>query len=67
MILHKLFAVPAQYVISMDVNITDDLPSIQVLHSGQHVTIILNKNKDNTINAVFNRLHAIVHRSVFSQ
>lgn len=61
MTLHKSFAVPALITglflpgisLALDVNITADLPSVQVLHNGQKVTIMRNQNPDNSINPAF--------------
>lgn len=39
--------------LALDVNITADLPSVQVLHNGQKVTIMRNQNQDNSINPAF--------------
>ncbi|MHB1291277.1 MAG: rhodanese-like domain-containing protein [Sulfuricella sp.] len=39
--------------LALDVNITADLPSVQVLHNGQRVTIMRNQNQDNSINPAF--------------
>ncbi len=39
--------------LALDVNITSDLPSVQVLHNGQKVTIMRNQDEDNTINPVY--------------
>lgn len=39
--------------LALDVNITADLPSVQVLHNGQKVTIMRNQNEDNSINPAF--------------
>jgi len=63
MTLHKLFAVTALITglflpglsLALDVNITADLPSVQVLHNGQKVTIMRNQNQDNWINPAFAR------------
>ena len=38
---------------ALEVNITADLPSVQVLHNGQKVTIMRNQNPDNSINPAY--------------
>ena len=61
MTLHKSFAVPALIAgvflpgmpLALEVNITADLPSVQVLHNGQKVTVMRNQNPDNSINPAF--------------
>jgi len=63
MLHHKTLAVTALITalispgisLAMDVNITADLPSVQVLHNGQKVTIMRNQNQDNRINPAFAR------------
>lgn len=39
--------------LALEVNITADLPSVQVLHNGQKVTIMRNQNQDNSINPAY--------------
>lgn len=39
--------------LALDVNITADLPSVQVLHDGRKVTVMRNQNEDNSINPAF--------------
>jgi len=39
--------------LALDVNITTDLSSVEVLHNGQKVTIMRNQNQDNRINSAF--------------
>ena len=39
--------------LALDVNITADLPSVQVLHNGQKITIMRNQNLDNSINPAY--------------
>ncbi len=39
--------------LALEINITADLPSVQVLHNGQKVTIMRNQNQDNSINPAF--------------
>ncbi|MCL4470250.1 MAG: rhodanese-like domain-containing protein [Gammaproteobacteria bacterium] len=39
--------------LALEVNITADLPSVQVSHNGQKVTIMRNQNQDNSINPAF--------------
>jgi len=63
MTLHKSFAVIALITglllsgmsLALDVKITADLPSVQVLHNGQKVTIMRNQNLNNRINPIFAR------------
>ena len=58
---YKTFAVTALITglylpgisLALDVNITANLPSVQVLHNGQKVTIMRNQNQDNSINPAF--------------
>lgn len=38
---------------ALDVNITADMPSVEVLHNGQKVVIQRNQNQDNNINPAF--------------
>jgi rhodanese-related sulfurtransferase len=38
---------------ALDVNIAADLPSVDVMHKGQKVTIQRNQNENNTVNAAF--------------
>jgi len=40
---------------ALDVNITADLASVEVMHNGQTVTIMRSQNQDNTINPAFAR------------
>lgn len=61
MTLHKSFAVTVLIAglflpgvsSALEVNITADLPSVQVLHKGREVTIMRNQNPDNSINPAF--------------
>lgn len=61
MTLHKSFASTILIVsltspgmsMALDVNITADLPSIQVLHNGRKVTIMRNQDQNNRINPTF--------------
>jgi rhodanese-related sulfurtransferase len=61
MTLHKSFTVTTLITnlflsgtsLALDVNITADLPSVQVLHNGQEITIMRNQNQDNRINPTF--------------
>lgn len=63
MALRKSFAVTALIAglflpgmsLALEVNITADQPSVQVLHNGQKVTIMRNQNQDNSINPAFAR------------
>jgi rhodanese-related sulfurtransferase len=38
---------------ALDVNITPDMPSVDVMHGGQNVTIMRNQNQDNNVNPAF--------------
>jgi rhodanese-related sulfurtransferase len=38
---------------ALDVNITADLPSVEVMHGGQKATIMRNQNPDNNVNPAF--------------
>lgn len=38
---------------ALDVNITADIPSVDVMHGGQKVTIMRNQNQNNTLNPDF--------------
>src|SRR3990170_4368816 len=40
---------------SLEVNITADLPSVDVLHHGRKVTIMRNQNQSNSVNPEFAR------------
>jgi rhodanese-related sulfurtransferase len=59
--LHALFAASALFTAlampttasALDVNIAADLPSVDVMHGGQKVTIMRNQNQNNTVNADF--------------
>lgn len=59
--LHKYFTVAALIAslfmpgisLALDVNISADLPSIQVLHNGQKITIMRNQNLENSINPAY--------------
>lgn len=59
--LHKYFTMTALIAslfmpgiaLALDVNISADLPSVQVLHNGQKITIMRNQNLDNRINPAY--------------
>jgi len=63
MMFHKSFAMTVLITIlflpdmlfALDVNITAELPSVQVLHNAQKVTIMRNQNQNNLINPAFAR------------
>lgn len=40
---------------ALDVNITPDMPSLEVMHNGQKVAIQRNQNQDNNINPAFGK------------
>lgn len=51
-ILFATFAMPMA-ASALEVNITADLPSVEVMHGGQKVTLMRNQNQKNTINPDF--------------
>jgi rhodanese-related sulfurtransferase len=45
----------AQPALALDVNITADLPSVEVMHNGKKIAIQRNQNLDNNISTHFNK------------
>ncbi len=41
--------------LALDVNITADMPSVEVMHNGQKVVIQRNQNQDNNVNPAFGK------------
>ena len=41
--------------LALDVNITADMPSVEVMHNGQKVAIQRNQNQDNNVNPAFGK------------
>ncbi|HSR63720.1 MAG TPA: rhodanese-like domain-containing protein [Gammaproteobacteria bacterium] len=50
-----LFLLPAAPLQALDVNITEDIESIEVMHDGRPVTIRRNQDPDNTVNPDYAR------------
>lgn len=56
--LSALTALPAELSVpdvasALEVNITTDLPSVDVMHYGRKVTIMRNQNQNNSVNPEF--------------